>query len=227
MAHHAFSSGEALARSLANDVTAALERRLAAQGVAGLVVSGGRTPTAFLRELASRELDWPKVFVTLADERCVAADDPASNLRLVREAFADAPASVAALVHIDATDSMAASRWSDALAQIPRPFAAVILGMGDDGHFASLFPGMPGLAAALDLSNAANVVEGVAPVEPRARLSLTLSTLLDTDLLALHIAGDSKLSTVLRASSPGSALEMPVRALLEQRRAPLEIYHSP
>jgi 6-phosphogluconolactonase len=227
MAHHAFSSGEALARNLANDVAAALERRLAAQGVAGLVVSGGRTPTAFLRELASRELDWPKVFVTLADERCVAADDPASNLRLVREAFADAPASVAALVRIDATDSMAASRWSDALAQIPRPFAAVILGMGDDGHFASLFPGMPGLAAALDLSNEANVVEGVAPVEPKVRLSLTLPTLLDTDLLVLHITGDSKLATLQRATCPGSAIEMPVRALLEQRRVSLEIYHSP
>ncbi len=93
MAQHAFPSGEALARKLANDVTAALERRLAAHGAAGLVVSGGRTPAAFLRELGSRELDWSNVFVTLADERCVAADDPASNLRLLREAFAGAPAS--------------------------------------------------------------------------------------------------------------------------------------
>ena len=227
MVQHAFPSGEALARKLATDVTAALERRLAAGGAAGLVVSGGRTPAAFLRELGSRELDWSSVLVTLADERCVAADDPASNLRFVREAFAGAPASVAALVAVDPTGAEAASRWSEALEQMPRPFAAVILGLGDDGHFASLFPGMPGLATALDLSTTTGVVAGVAPVEPKARLSLTLPVLLDTDLLVLHITGDSKLATLQRAACGGSALEMPVRALLEQRRVPLEIYHAP
>jgi 6-phosphogluconolactonase len=227
VAHHAFSSGESLARTLASDVAAALTRRLAAHGAAGLVVSGGRTPAAFLGELATRDLDWSKVSVTLADERCVPADDPASNLRLVRAAFAHAPASAATLIDVDATAPDAAARWDAALARIPRPFAAVILGMGDDGHFASLFPGMPGLAAALDLTNTTSVVEGIAPTEPRARLSLTLPTLLDTDLLALHVTGDSKLATLQRASCPGSALEMPVRALLEQRRVPLQIYHAP
>lgn len=227
MAHHAFSNGDALARNLANEVAAAIERRLAAEGTAGLVVSGGRTPAAFLRDLASRELDWSNVIVTLADERCVAADDPASNVRLVREAFANAPASLATLVDIDAAAMGAAARWHEALVRIPRPFAAVILGMGEDGHFASLFPGMPGLAAALDLFNTTNVVEGIAPVEPKARLSLTLPTLLDTELLVLHVTGDAKLATLQRASRPGSPLELPVRALLEQRRVPLEIYHAP
>ncbi len=227
MAHHAFSSGASLARNLANDVAAALTRRLAAHGAAGLVVSGGRTPAAFLRELATRDLDWSNVCVTLADERCVPADDPASNLRFVRDAFANTPAAAAALIEIDATTTDAAARWNAALAGFPRPFAAVILGMGDDGHFASLFPDMPRLAAALDLSTTTDVVEGVAPTEPKARLSLTLPTMLDTDLLVLHVTGDSKLATLRRASCPGSALEMPVRALLEQRRVPLEIYHAP
>ena len=73
----------------------------------------------------------------------------------------------------------------------------------------------------------AEVLQGVAPVEPRARLSLTLPVLLDTDLLVLHVTGDSKLATLQRATSGGSALEMPVRALLEQRRVPLAIYHAP
>ena len=227
MAQHAFSSSDALARTLATDVSAALRRRLAADGAARLVVSGGRTPAAFLRELGSRELDWSRVFVTLADERCVATDDPASNLRFVRDAFAGSPAAAATMIAIDPTDADAAARWNEALAQVPRPFAAVALGMGDDGHFASLFPGMPGLAAALNLANTTSVVEGVAPVEPKARLSLTLPTLLDTDLLVLHVAGDAKLATLRRAAENGSALELPVRALLAQRLVPLEIYHSP
>ena len=145
MAQHTFPNGGALARNLTDDVMAALERQLARQGAAGLVVSGGRTPAVFLRELGSRELDWSNVFVTLADERRVAADDPASNLRFLREAFAGNPASAAVLVAIDATSSDAASRWNEVIGKMPRPFAAVVLGMGDDGHFASLFPGMPGM----------------------------------------------------------------------------------
>jgi 6-phosphogluconolactonase len=225
--HHVFSSGESLAHKLADDVAAALTRQLVAHGASGLVVSGGRTPAVFLHELAMRDLDWSNVCVTLADERRVPADHLASNLRFVRAAFADAPAAAATLIDIDATATDAALRWSTALERIPRPFAAVILGMGDDGHFASLFPGMPGLAAALDLANTTTVVEGTAPTEPRARLSLTLPALLDTGLLALHVTGDSKLETLRRASCPGSALEMPVRALLEQRRVPLAIYHAP
>ena len=224
---HTFTGGDALARQLASDVAAALARRLAADGAAGLVVSGGRTPAAFLRELATRELDWSQVCVTLADERRVAADDPASNLRLVRDALAGAPASRATLVDIAATAPDAPTRWSKALARIPRPFAAVVLGMGEDGHIASLFPGMPGLATALDLSQAALVVEGVAPVEPAARLSLSLPALLDTELLVLHVTGAAKLATLQRAGEAGSVLDMPVRALLAQRRVPLAIYYAP
>jgi 6-phosphogluconolactonase len=227
--HHSFSDGDALARKLAADVVTSLQRRLATGGDTSLVVSGGRTPAPFLRELGRQPLDWARVHVTLADERCVPQSDAASNLRMVREAFAGTGAARAHLLDVDATPADAAARWSAAVSAMPRPFAAVVLGMGDDGHFASLFPGMPGLAAALAAAApvAPAVVPGLAPVEPAARLSLTLATLLDTDLLALHVTGPSKLATLQRASQPGSALEMPVRALLDQRRATLEIYHAP
>jgi 6-phosphogluconolactonase len=224
---HSFTDGDTLARTLAADVAASLRRRLEVHDRASLVVSGGRTPAAFLRELGRSPLDWSRIHVTLADERCVAVADAASNLRLVREAFAGTAAAAAALLDIDATREDAAATWSVALQSLPLPFAAVVLGMGDDGHFASLFPGMPGLAAALASNGSVTVVRGLAPAEPRARLSMTLAALLHTDLLVLHVTGASKLETLQRAASAGSALEMPVRALLGQGRVPLEVYHAP
>jgi 6-phosphogluconolactonase len=224
---HDFADGTALAAQLARDVATALERRLQAEGRAGLVLSGGRTPAVFLHALGAHALDWHRVGITLADERCVAADSPASNLRLLRESFAGTPAANAQLPAIDMTSSAAALQWHEWLAQLPRPYAAVVLGMGDDGHFASLFPHTEGLAAALAPQGDATVVPGHAPVEPRARLSLTLAALLETDLLALHITGASKPAVLERAQQAGSELDLPVRALLRQRRAPLEVYHAP
>jgi 6-phosphogluconolactonase len=225
--HHTFPDRCALARQLAADVAAAVSRRLAAHATASLVLSGGRTPDAFLRELAVQPLDWANVHVSPADERCVAVDDRASNLRLVRDAFADTPAARARLLTFDATTDDAAARWSELMAPLPRPHAAVVLGMGDDGHFASLFPGMPGLEAALSENGPRTVVRGVAPSAPRARLSLPLAALLDADLLALHIEGPAKLAMLQRASSGGRPLELPARALLDQRRVVLDVYHTP
>jgi 6-phosphogluconolactonase len=224
---HDFADGTALAAQLASDVAAALARRLRAEGRAGLVLSGGRTPAAFLRALGGYALDWQRVGITLADERCVAADSPASNLRLLRESFSGTLAAAALLPAIDMTSSAAALQWREWLAQLPRPYAAVVLGMGNDGHFASLFPHTEGLAAALDPQGSATVVPGHAPAEPRARLSLTLAELLETDLLALHITGAVKRAVLERALEPGSEIDLPVRALLRQQRAALEVYHAP
>lgn len=211
--------------TLADDVAAAVTRRLACGDRAGLVVSGGRTPGPFLRELARLPLPWPRIDVLLADERCVPLLHPASNQRSVREAFAGTPAT-ASLQELDAASPDAPERWRARLAGCRRPFAAVVLGMGEDGHFASLFPGMPGLAAALDTGGPATIVTATAPHEPRVRLSMTLAALLDTDLLALHITGAAKLETLRRAALPGDALDLPVRALLRQRRVPLHVYYA-
>ena len=225
MPHCSFNDSNALAVRLAGDVAGAIDHRLASQPLTGIVVSGGRTPEAFLRVLASKPLNWSRIRVTLADERRVPLADPASNLRMVQRAFAGTGAANS-LVQFDAASADAVEQWQAELNAVPTPFAAVVLGMGDDGHFASLFPHMPGLAGALDAGGPKSIVYGVAPTEPRERLSLTLSWLLDTDLLALHVTGSAKLRSLQDASTSGSALEMPVRALLQQRRVPVKVYHA-
>jgi 6-phosphogluconolactonase len=222
---HVFKDDTTLATDLAGKVADAIAERLRRDGAASAVIAGGRTPGPFLRALARQPLDWSRVTLLLSDERRVPVDDPASNQRVAREVLTGTPAS-SSLQVIDATGDGALEAWRSRLSTVARPFAAVVLGMGEDGHIASLFPGMPGLAAALDMSGPATVVAGLAPVEPRARLSLSLAALLDTDLLVLHVTGASKLAVVRQASVPTSELDLPVRALLQQRRVPVHVFHT-
>lgn len=225
--HRPYVNGTALSENLAADVAAALQRRLAAGGMASLVVSGGRTPLPFFECLRAQPLDWSRVAVTLADERCVPADDAGSNGRMVREVLLRQAAAAARFVAPDTQVEDPVAAWERQLAAMPHPWSAVVLGMGEVGDFASLFPGMPGLEQALALDGRAGVVEALAPTEPRRRLSQTLAALLDTDWLALHVTGVAKLATLQRAQGIGLPQQLPVRALLRQRRVPLHVYHSP
>jgi 6-phosphogluconolactonase len=220
----------ALFEALAAAVQVALQNTLAAGREASLVVPGGRTPVPFFERLARAPLPWARVRVTLTDERWVPVQDPASNERLVRAHLLQGPAAAARFTGlkntaVDAASGTAAS-WA-ALASLPRPFDVVVLGMGDDGHFASLFPGSPGLAAALDPSEPPGCVAVRAAALPLERLSLNLAALLDARRILLAITGRSKRAVLERASAPGSPLELPIRALLAQRRTPVEVYWAP
>jgi 6-phosphogluconolactonase len=110
---------------------------------------------------------------------------------------------------------------------LPRPFDVTVLGMGDDGHTASLFPRSPNLPSALNASAAAGCVGMRAPSAPQARLSLNLSALLDSRRLLILIIGDAKWRTFTAANAPGPVEDMPVRAVLRGSRAPVEVVWAP
>jgi 6-phosphogluconolactonase len=220
----------ALMDALAAAIVARLGDALAAGRDASLLVPGGRTPVPLFERLAHTPLDWRRVRIALTDERWVATDDPASNERLVREHLLvdrAAAATFTGLKNGAADAARGAGPSFAALTALPRPFDVVVLGMGDDGHFASLFPHSPGLAAALDAAAPPGCVAMHAGVAPRERLSLNLGALLDARWLCLAIVGASKLAVLERARAPGTALELPVRALLTQTRAPLAIHWAP
>jgi 6-phosphogluconolactonase len=122
-------------------------------------------------------------------------------------------------------DEAALARAAQQLELVPGRFAAVVLGMGNDGHTASFFPGGDNLSAAL--TSNAPVVAMRAPGAGEARVTLTLSRLLKTDALYLHIEGEEKAKVLEMALAEGPVEEMPIRAILRQDQVPLNVYWSP
>jgi 6-phosphogluconolactonase len=229
-----FATAQDAARAMAAHVADALRGGLAYRSAATLAVPGGRTPVPFFHALREADLDWTRVGVTLTDERRVAPDHEASNAALVRRELLQGRAAAAQFVplHEGASADAAAGdgapmdgAWQ-ALASLPRPFDAVVLGMGEDGHFASLFPHSPGLSAALDPMQQPACVSMLAPAEPRSRISLNLAALLQTRRLFLFITGIHKRDLVLSAATAADAA-LPVAALLAQRVPMPEVYWAP
>ena len=225
-----FESSDALARALAAQIAASLAAAVAARGLASLVVSGGKSPIRLFELLREEKLDWSRVCIALADERWVDSNDPDSNEKLVRDHLLRGPAAAAKFHGLKngapTPDMGAVSAW-ETFARVPRPFDAVVLGMGDDGHTASLFPGSPNLPRALNPAAVAGCVGMWAPVAPQPRLSLNLSALLDSRRVVLLIGGAGKWRTFLAAAAPGPVEDMPVRAVLRQTRTPLQVMWAP
>jgi 6-phosphogluconolactonase len=225
-----FPNAAALNAALAADIASALEDGLGKGRGASLVVAGGRTPAPMFEALSATELDWEDVWVSLTDERWVDTRADGSNEFLVRHHLLRNEATRANFVGLknNAQDpaSGASAAWS-AVAQIPRPFDFVLLGMGDDGHMASLFPNSAGLEHGLDLKQHPGCLPAVGPSEPRARLSLNLRALLDARRIGVLIVGASKWETYQRARQPGPITQMPVRALSLQQNVPVTVYWSP
>lgn len=221
---------DALSRELAHRIAADLKAAIDDRGTASLVVSGGRSPVQLFERLRTQALDWSRVSVTLADERWVDAADPASNERLVRDVLlkdAAAAARFTGLKNAAATPDLGADAAWQSLAGIPRPFDIVVLGMGDDGHTASLFPASANLARALDESAAQGFIGMQSPTAPEARLSLNLAALLDSRHIVILITGEAKWLTYSAACRSGAVERMPVRAVLRQRRTPVDVIWSP
>jgi 6-phosphogluconolactonase len=225
-----YPDAAALADGLAADIAASLSQAIAQRGLASLVVSGGNSPVKLFQALRTRPLDWSRVCVALADERWVEPTDAGSNERLVRDVLLRDGAAAARFAGLKnaapSPDLGAVSAW-ETFARVPRPFDVTVLGMGDDGHTASLFPRSPNLHNALNPSAAAGCIGMRAPTEPHARLSLNLSALLDSRLVYILILGEAKLKTFTAAGGLGPVEDMPVRAMLRQDRTPVEVVWAP
>ena len=213
--------------ALADAVAKHLSERLLIAPRASLVVSGGSTPLPFFEALREKPLDWARIDVLLADERWVSEDDNDSNTRLVRESLLQGPASEARYLSLKQpgdtpADGLAAAET--ALEELHLPLDVLILGMGNDGHTASLFPDAPELDQALDTESTAIVAPMTPPSQPQKRITLTLRALSRAGFTALHLKGDDKLKTLQGACSDIENIrEMPIRAFLKPG---LQVYWS-
>lgn len=224
---HPRSTKEELHQALIERITQDLTAGIHEYGSASMVVSGGSTPKALFEKLSHLDLPWKKVTISLVDERWVDPKHSDSNEHLVKTHLLKDKAADAAFIGLknEAESAKAGvTQCLEALSALSRPFDVVLLGMGDDGHTASFFPD----AAALDeaLSTDAACIAVTPPKAPYERMTLSRKRLLNTRSLLLHIEGEKKYDVYLEAMKDGEVNTMPIRAMIDQKILPLEVYYT-
>lgn len=217
-------SPQAQAAAVAEHIVDALQWSIDQRGSASLALSGGRGPELFLRQLEQSGLDWDKMTVTLVDERWVPEEDSQSNAGLLKRCMPGVLQRARWLPlyrgeSLEA-DAQAAHRALESL----MPLDVVVLGMGDDGHTASLFPHMSGLAEYLSPDCTPLCVAVPAEGDRLARLSMTAPAIQSAGVKLLVISGEGKRQTLAAALQQQDALAMPIEAFLN---APMDIFYSP
>ena len=227
---HEFNDAADLIAELSARIARQLADAIVSRGVATLALSGGSTPVPLFQALSQMPLDWSRVIVTQVDERWVPGDHADSNARLIRESLLQNEAATARFesMKTDGDNAFAAEAAVAArLADFAEGIDVTVLGMGEDGHTASFFPAAETLARALDPAAEDLCLAVRPPVAPHDRMTLSLSALLRSRHLYLHIVGAEKRSVWQQALEPGEIAEMPIRAIIRQQQLPLEVYYAP
>lgn len=224
---HSFIERSALDSALAAKVADLLVKGIAENGSASIAVSGGSTPKGFFLALSQKSLDWDKVTITLADERWVDGASDASNSTLVKQNLLINNASKANFFEIklpgDLT-SEAIDQLNSAAQEKLLPLDVLILGMGEDGHTASIFPCSDQINEALDLNNTNQFIKVIPQTAPHERISFTYRALIESKQVFLHICGENKKDVLALANNDSDIKKMPIRAFLNHSQIETQIY---
>ena len=221
------NSSESLAVDLSQNINEILVETIKKRGRVSMAVSGGSTPISLFKVLSHLGLDWSKVDLTLVDDRWVSSDHKDSNELLVKSHLIKNKAVNVNFVPLKNNASTAKEGQTsseEALKSFLLPFDIVVLGMGTDGHTASLFPCSEEINSAMDLNNNDFLVATTPTSAPYERLGMTAKAIMDAKSVFLHLNGSSKLHTLEKAMDLKDAYKMPIYGFLENG---LDIYWSP
>ena len=223
-----FDTREEASLAAASAIEAALASRLQQQSEASLVVSGGTSPVHCLTRLAAMPVEWQRVHVLLSDERWVPSNSNDSNEKLIRASLLQGDAAEANFLPFydgSVTVEQRCDAIEESIRTLPFPFACSLIGMGEDGHFASLFPDAENLEQGLDTDGRQLCLPVNTVASPHPRISLTLAALSRSDTVVLLFFGAVKRDVYERAKADSNGF--PISRLLLQKRAPVHVYWAP
>ena len=225
-----YDSLDELADAVAGDVAFIVESAVDARGASLIAVPAGTTGPAIFPKLAAQKLPWKRVTIVPTDDRLVPMDDERSNVRAIAKAFLPTGARVIPIA-AGIEDYRLAGNSADArLQDLPWPPDLVWLGMGKDGHTASIFPG-PDLQDALDAPKSRRAV-GVMPDPlpadaPVARVTLTRASILSARTVLITISGDEKRAVLEQAIADGQSSRSPIGRVLVEYDQPIDVHWCP
>jgi 6-phosphogluconolactonase len=219
-----------LADAVAGDVGFIIDSAVDARGTSLIAVPGGSTGPAIFPKLVAQKLPWKKVTIIPTDDRIVPMEDERSNVRAIAKTFLPAGARVIPIA-ADIADYRLAGNSADArLQDLPWPPDLVWLGMGKDGHTASIFAG-PDLQDALDAPKARRAIgvmpDPLPPEAPVARVTLTRAAILSARTVMITITGEEKRKLLEQAITDGQSSKLPIGRVLAEVEQPIDIHWCP
>ena len=223
-----FDTREHLIGALTEFVIKSLEAGIAGRGAASMLLSGGSTPGPLYENMSNTDLDWQNVWFAPTDERWVEPDHPDSNERLIRRTLLKNKAGEANYIGLKSAGKSpeeGQAETENKLMALPQPLDIVLLGMGEDGHFASLFPNLRDTEKAMDLNcpTLSHLIDrGGGEL---GRMTMTLGGIMNASHIVILFFGDKKLE-VFEQAGRGADQNLPISFLLQQQDVPVSLYWS-
>jgi 6-phosphogluconolactonase len=223
-----YDDAEEMAAAVAGDIQFVIESAIDARGAAVIALSGGKTPIPIYAKLATAKLDWKRVTIVPTDERVVPLGDPLSNVTMIAKSFIPKGARVMPIVPTANADYKAAGRSADALMQdLHWPLDLCLLGVGGDGHTASIFPGPDydeALAGPRERRALGVMPEPLPPEAPVPRVTLSREGIITARALLIAVTGAAKRKVIEDAIKQGAGSSYPIGRVLADVELPVDIH---